>query len=177
MYSLPSRRRAVLLLEEAGCSPNLIEHCKVVSRLATGIAKRLRQNGVPINVKLVAVGGLLHDIGRSRTHGVGHGVEGGKIGHSAGLLEPLIRIIERHIGAGITADEAQKLGLPGVDYLPQTLEEKVVAYADKLVEGRGYVSFEAALERFKRDLGATHPAVDRLRRLHEEISILTGDAL
>ena len=40
---------------------------------------------------------------------------------------------ERHTGAGITKDEImlQNLPLPHQDFLPETLEEKVICYADK----------------------------------------------
>lgn len=170
MTNLPSRRRAAQLLEEAGCSENVIRHCKAVSRLAVKIAKRVREAGLPIDLKLVEVGGLLHDIGRARTHDVDHVVEGSKIAVSLDLPEPIVRIIERHIGAGIKSEEASKLGLPKKDFIPQTLEEKIVAYADKLVEGEGYLSFDVVLERYSEELGPSHPAVDRLKRLHEELT-------
>ena len=43
------------------------------------------------------------------------------------------RVCERHTGAGLskTEIEAQDLPLPRVDLLPETLEEKVICYADK----------------------------------------------
>ena len=43
------------------------------------------------------------------------------------------RVCERHTGAGITIREieAQHLPLPHQDFLPETLEEKVICYADK----------------------------------------------
>ena len=37
-----------------------------------------------------------------------------------------MNIIERHIGAGITEEEAVNLGLPKKSYLPETLEEKAL---------------------------------------------------
>lgn len=42
------------------------------------------------------------------------------------------RICEVHIGTGLTADDIRdgKLPLPEVDFLPLTLEEKLIAYAD-----------------------------------------------
>ena len=43
------------------------------------------------------------------------------------------RVCERHTGAGLSAAEieAQNLPLPHADLLPETLEEKVICYADK----------------------------------------------
>ena len=46
-----------------------------------------------------------------------------------------MNIIERHIGAGIPKEEAVGLGLPEKDYIPVTIEEKIVAHADNLVFG------------------------------------------
>ena len=42
------------------------------------------------------------------------------------------RVCERHIGSGLTADEIVRsnLPLPHKDYLPETFEEKLIAYAD-----------------------------------------------
>ena len=43
------------------------------------------------------------------------------------------RVCERHTGAGITKAQviAQNLPLPQQDFLPETMEEKVICYADK----------------------------------------------
>lgn len=43
------------------------------------------------------------------------------------------RVCERHTGAGLTKHDiiSQKLPLPEEDYLPETIEEKVICYADK----------------------------------------------
>jgi uncharacterized protein len=43
------------------------------------------------------------------------------------------RVCERHTGAGISLSEirSQHLPLEERDYLPETLEEKVICYADK----------------------------------------------
>ncbi len=42
------------------------------------------------------------------------------------------RVCERHIGSGLTAEEIvqQGLPLPARDYLPETLEEKLITYSD-----------------------------------------------
>ena len=101
---------------------------------------------VKIDIDLVYIGGLLHDIGRSRTHGISHAVEGGKIAIESGLDEKLINIIERHIGAGIPEEEAAALGLPTKDYMPLTIEEKIVAHADNLTSGTMICSFGEIVE-------------------------------
>ena len=48
-------------------------------------------------------------------------------------IEPYARVCERHTGAGLTADDIirQQLPLPHMDLLPETLEEKLICYADK----------------------------------------------
>ena len=61
---------------------------------------------------LIKKGALLHDIGRSKTHGITHAVEGAKIVREYGYPEEVQNIVERHIGAGLSEDEAIKLGLP-----------------------------------------------------------------
>jgi uncharacterized protein len=89
----------------------------------------------------------------------------------------LTRIIERHVGSGIPAEEAVKLGLPKRDFIPETLEEKIVSYADKLIEGKRRKSFDVTLDRFAKELGSTHPAIARLRRLHDDLAKIVEEPL
>ena len=172
---LPSSQMALTLLSECGCSERVVAHCKAVSTLAVKFAKACENKGLSIDVNLVEVGALLHDIGRSKTHDVDHAVVGVKIAKSLNLPESIVSIIERHIGGGITSDEAKKLGLPIKDYFPTTLEEKLVAYADKLIESSIVMPIERTVEQFSRKLGEDHPAIDRVIRLHEELFPLIGD--
>jgi uncharacterized protein len=172
---LPSSQTALKLLSEAGCSKRVIAHCKAVSALAVKFAEACEKKEIDVDVELVEVGALLHDIGRSKTHGVDHAVVGVEIAESLNLPESIVSIIERHIGGGISAEEAKDLGLPVKDYFPLTLEEKLVAYADKLIEGSRVVPIERTIEQFSRKLGEHHPAIDRIIRLHEELLPLIGD--
>lgn len=171
---LPSRKDSIKLLIESGCAKNVIEHCKTVAKIALKIARKLKKNGFNVDLKLVEVGALLHDIGRSKTHTVHHAIVGAKIAKQYNLSEPLIRIIERHVGGGISAEEAEKLGWPVKDYFPETLEEKIVCYADKLVEGNKEVPVEVTIKRLAEELGDDHPAIERVRRLHEEIKSMVN---
>jgi len=174
-HRLPTRREALSLLVKAGCSSNVVKHCKSVSAFAVKIAKVCQQGGLKVDVSLVEISGLLHDIGRSRTHSVDHAMVGGKIAHSFGLPNSIISIIERHAGGGITKEEAKKLGWPVKDYLPQTIEEKIVCYADKRVEGLRIVPIEQTVKAYAADLGENHPAIKRIWQLHREITALAGN--
>ncbi|MEM2878687.1 MAG: TIGR00295 family protein [Candidatus Hadarchaeales archaeon] len=165
------RKHLTRALRKAGCPVEVIEHCKAVERLANRIADEIAENGHEVDRALVSMGALVHDIGRSETHGIEHGVTGAKILREMGLGS-LSSFAERHIGAGIPAEEAEALGLKRKDYIPTTIEEKIVAYADKLVDGKRVVSYEKVLERFREELGPDHPAIERLKRLHGEIEEL-----
>ncbi|RJS85488.1 TIGR00295 family protein [Candidatus Bathyarchaeota archaeon] len=169
---LPSKDEALRMLREAGCSEKVVVHCLTVMRVAEDLAKQIRSKGHKINIELVRIGALLHDIGRSKTHSVNHAVVGGEIARSLGLPESVIHIIERHVGGGITRDEAKKLGWPDGIYMPQTLEEKVVTYADKLVDGSRRVPLESTLNQLRLKLGDKHPAIKRIKELEEEIKSL-----
>ena len=161
-------------LRGAGCSDGVVEHCRDVARIAVRLAGELRGRGVEVDVDLVEVGALLHDLGRARTHGIRHGVVGAEMARGLGLPEVLVRIIERHIGAGIPAEEAEAQGLPRGDYVPVTLEERLVAYADKLSERGREVPFEVTLEWYVAEHGAGSPIVARMRALGEEMAGLLG---
>jgi len=172
---IPTRAEALRILQEVGCSRDVIAHCRAVARLAIKIGENCRVRGLSVNLELVEVGALLHDVGRALTHGVDHAVIGAKIAESRGLPRSITRIIARHMGAGITADEAKRLGLPNMDLIPKTLEEKIVAYADKRVEGSHYVGIEETIRNYADELGPQHPAIQRLRALHNEFSSMVGE--
>ena len=169
-----SRDDALNALKEVGCPQNVIEHCIAVSRLALRIGRMLKLMGFNVDLKLVEVGALLHDIGRAKTHDVTHGVVGAKLVRELGFPESVALIVERHVGAGIPADEAEKIGLPVKDYIPTTMEEKIVAYADKLIDGNSRVSMEETIQKFAKTLGPNHSAIRRLRVLHEEFVRMLG---
>jgi uncharacterized protein len=169
--------------------PQVINHIEMVTKKAVEIGRILKEKGFGVDLELLEMGGYLHDIGRSVTHGVSHAVESGKILRKLGFSEALIRMVERHVGAGITAEEAKKLGLPVQNYIPETLEEKILAYADKFLESEfvfktvndeqvaerkdvDYGSIEPTLIRFRKLFGQKSPVVLRLENLRDEIENL-----
>jgi hypothetical protein len=80
------------------------------------------------------------------------------------------------VGAGIPQNEAETLGWSKKSYMPQTLEERIVNYADKLIEGTHRVSMERTIAGFSRKMGKNHPAIGRLRALDEEFQSLLGES-
>ncbi len=169
--------------------PHVINHIEMVTKKALEIGKKLKEKGFDIDLELLEIGGYLHDIGRSVTHGVSHAVESAKIIKDFGFSEPVIRLVERHVGAGITAEEAEKLGLPKKNYIPETLEEKILAYTDKfleselvfrtingeqIIERRDFESesIEPTLKRFRKKFGLESSVVLRLENLRNEIESL-----
>ena len=136
------------MLEKEHTPENVIDHCKAVYKKAMKIAANFND----VDEDLIRKGALLHDIGRSRTHGITHAVEGVKIAERYGYDEDVLNIIERHIGAGITESEAEKLGLPKKSYMPQTHEEKIVAHADNLTSGSREVDLDFVIAKWQRNI-------------------------
>jgi uncharacterized protein len=169
---LPTWEQATQLLLDNQCSEKVIMHCQAVAKLAGQIAHELSQKGFDVNIELVEAGALLHDLGRSKTHTVEHAIAGVQLAQQLGLPQEVINIIKRHVGAGISQEEADCLGWPKDNYIPQTLEEKIVGYADKLIEGTRKTSIEVELRRLEDN--ERSEAAERVRKLHEEITGLLG---
>jgi uncharacterized protein (TIGR00295 family) len=164
----PSREECLNILNQSGCPENVIKHILVVTEIVLGFLPHFPE----ADDKLVLAGALLHDIGRANTHGISHAVEGAKIARELKLPEELVLIIERHICAGIPKEDALELGLPEQDYFPETLEEKLVAHADNLVEGNKRCKIERSIEIL---MDKDQPVVaERVKNLHKELSARAG---
>jgi uncharacterized protein len=170
-------KKALSLLKKYGQDKwgysHVLEHSKAVQKLAVQWAKKIKSNGYKVDVEFVSSASLLHDIGRFRyapgtPDMIRHGVEGAKILKKEGY--PLYaRLAERHIGAGITKADVKKQGLPipVKDYSPKTIEEKIVACADNLLEGSEKRTIQATAKSFEEKLG--EPYGKRAVKLYKEI--------
>lgn len=120
----------------------LLTHSRSVAQRALRIAAQHPE--LNIDTQFVREAAMLHDIGIVRVdapgiecHGtepyIRHGVCGAQILRSEGLPEKYARVCERHTGAGLTLDDitSQNLPLPHHDLQPETIEEKLICYADK----------------------------------------------
>ena len=155
----------IKLLEKENTPENVIQHSQAVLKKAMKIASNFDN----ADKDLIKKGALLHDIGRSKTHGITHAIVGAEIAKKYGYEKDVLNIIERHIGAGITEEEAVKLGLPKKSYLPETLEEKIVAHADNLVSGSKEVDIDFVIEKWKRRIPDSEDNIERLIKLDEEL--------
>ena len=163
----------------------LVVHSRQVADLAVAIAGRLIERHVPIDIEFVEEAAMLHDIGMCRTDAPGihchgtepyilHGILGRKMLDSMGLYRHG-RVCERHTGAGITAEEivAQHLPIePPRDLLPETLEEKVICYADKFFSKSRIDEPPKTMERARQSLAKF--GGDTLQRF-DELVALFGD--
>ena len=165
------------LLRNAGVSENDIAHSIQVAQKALEIGQR---TGADMDMVLLSRGALLHDLGKAKGRGDDHGILGSEIGKNLGLPEAITTIMEKHVKAGLTEEEARELGLTPKDYTATTLEEKIVIYADKLVDiitaPEGIVSTEREAEESFPEILKTHPrlakgekALNRHIRYHEQI--------
>jgi uncharacterized protein len=158
------------ILENFNCPPHIIEHSKAVSLKAIDISSNfMDKNRSQVDLEQIETGALLHDIGRSKTHTIKHAIVGAEILRSINFPDEIVNITLKHIGAGIPSNEAEKLGLPPGDYMPFTLEEKIVAHADNLVDGTTEVDLYSVIEKWKKKFGNDHPAIHRVKKLHNEL--------
>jgi uncharacterized protein len=56
-----------------------------------------------------------------------------------------------------------------VDFMPETMEEKIVAHADNLIDGVKRTSIELEVAHLKAKLGENHPSIKRTIALHKEV--------
>ncbi len=165
---IPTDEECISLLWDAGCKKRVVVHCATVRAVAEEIAK-----GIPeADMDVVIAGALLHDIGRSKDHSIMHAYIGAGIVRDLGLPDVLIDIVRKHTGAGLDDIDVREMGLPPGDYMPSTIEEKIVAHADNLVSDNRVITHEYSVEKL-RSKGAERGA-ERIEALHRELSAVYG---
>ena len=165
--NIPDGANCIKILREAGCRQRILVHCCTVCAVAEEMTSR-----IDADKGLVVAGSLLHDIGRSVDHTIMHAVIGSRMVEKLGLPEELANIVRKHIGAGLDAVDVVEMNLPPGDYIPRTIEEKIVAHADNLVSDNRVIDHKYSVDRL-RGSGALRGA-DRMEALHWELSNLYG---
>jgi len=165
---IPNETECLKLLHNAGCKRRVIVHCCTVRAVADEMLNGINDANKP----LVIAGSLLHDIGRSVDNTIMHAVVGAKIIEDLGLPKELQEIVKKHTGAGLDDQDVEEFGLPPGDYIPRTLEEKIVAHADNLVSGNRVVDHHHAVQKLQ--MNNADRGAERLEKLHWELSKLYG---
>ena len=129
-------------LIRAGCSEKVIAHARTVRCVIDEYT-----GDEAVISSCTGYGALLHDIGRSKSHAIDHAIIGGDLCRDAGISEDIALMVERHLGAGQTADECIQLRLLPRECMPLTLSEKIVAHADNLVKGTTVIHIEERMIR------------------------------
>jgi len=129
-----SRDESAGLLAEYGKGAAWVKHCLAVAETASRLACAL-ESRYSIDRNFLWSAALLHDIGRSVTHDpIMHGVEGYKLLLKLGHEEEAF-VCASHILFGLEASEALQFGLPVHDFIPRTIEERLVPLVDLMMEG------------------------------------------
>ncbi len=163
---MPSRSEATELLARYGGDAAWTGHCAAVARAAETVGAALGgDSGIDLDA-LWSVA-LLHDIGRHATHDpILHGVEGYRLLTTLGHHDAAF-VCASHVGFGLHADEAVRFGLPRRDFVPHTLEQRIVALADLLVQGRLPTTLEARIASLRSRNAGNEVFLPLLDRAHE----------
>jgi uncharacterized protein len=159
----------------------LLLHSTQVRNKALEISRRI---GGDVDIELVSNGAMLHDIGIrfcdapdigcfGEDKYILHGILGAESLRCLKFpgVEKLARICERHTGSGISASEIRlnSLPLPERDFLPESLEEKIVCLADKFFSRSGDLR-EKPLSEIRREMSKFGAAtLERFDALYSEL--------
>ncbi|MEW5911414.1 MAG: DVU_1551 family NTP transferase [Thermodesulfobacteriota bacterium] len=168
-YDLPSTAECLALVQEVqGLGPELWAHCHLVARIALALGRGLRdRGGRKLEMRLIAAGGLLHDVGKGQPD---HAAAGAALLRAMDW-ERVARVVAAHVD------------LAGDGQGP--LDEAALVYlADKLVQADRPVTLEerfaASLARHGRDPQARQNVERRrqqARRLQERVEAALGQDL
>jgi len=134
--TLPTVAEAKAWLVEQNGPGRLLAHVEMVAAVAYQMAVFLRNSGEQVDPVLAHRGGLLHDLAKIPARGqkIGHGLLAAEMLRQRG--QPILaEIVGRHVLFDILNQEMR----------PRTWEEKLVYFADKMVELERIVSFHDRL--------------------------------
>ena len=173
--SIPTRTEAARILRDLNPPDWLLEHSAAVADVASFLAHHVDERGHAIDVGLVEAAALLHDIDKALppSHplkGLGHGDAGAAWLRERGHDE-LAGAVASHPVTRLREDERYEFWVREA-----TVEERVVAYADK----RARQNLVTLDERFQRwmdkhgDNDAMQVARQRADKLQDEVCAAAG---
>ena len=167
---LPDLQTCHLWCLEQGFSFAAWQHVELVAAIAYRLAVWLRSSGLEVDPILAQRGGLLHDLAKITAMHIGteasHAEVGASLLRERGQFE-LAEITRRHLIQAI-----------GTGNEPNTWEEKLVYFADKLAEGSKLVELDERLqalyERYPEKASLILQRRNSLVLLQEEITRAAG---
>ena len=178
---IPSSGEILQLLRDLGMPENIIDHSVMVRDISMEITGKILKNNPDVKIEedLVEAGALLHDLGRIKTHGIEHGFVGGLIIRDLNIDERVARCAMVHVLGGLALDEIQRYFPPEIrnqvkePLIPRSLEEKIICFADKQVNGTKRVTLRKRFSRWFKKHGRTSFLIRaRVRVLQLEKEIL-----
>lgn len=160
----------------------LVSHSMTVANKAQKIAENFLGQ---VDLNFIKEASLLHDIGIFLTdapeigcHGdkpyICHGYLGREILEKEGFPKHAL-VCERHVGAGIDIKQIKEknLPLPVRNMIPQTLEEEIIAYADKFYSKEAeYNNHEKSIETIISSIKKYSPdEAERFKIWHKKFNI------
>jgi HD superfamily phosphodiesterase len=133
---LKDRTEALLLLKELGATTRLVHHAQVVGEAADLVLFRLQALGVSCDARLIEVGAVLHDTGKILYPQ--ELSEPGSMHEQAGKALLLSHGVQPEVARFCTSHAAW-------DSPEVSLEERVVALADKLWKGKREADLELSV--------------------------------
>lgn len=133
------------------------------------IGKRYIENNINVDLNLIEIGSILHDIGRSKSNKINHAIIGVQILKKYNIDYKILNIIKKHIGCGIDENEAIKYDLPLDNYIPLTDEEKIVAHSDNLINGIKKIDINTRINILKKKKIYNETIYNRYMSLDKEI--------
>ncbi|MCQ2085960.1 MAG: HDIG domain-containing protein [archaeon] len=127
---------------------------------------------IACNRDVVVAGAMLHDLGRAKDHSIFHAAVGADMAINLGLPSDIVNIIRKHTGAGLDLQDVIDVGLPPGDYMPSTIEEKIVAHSDNMVSDNLIVPHTHSVNKLMKK-GIVRGAL-RIQNLHSELSKIYG---
>ncbi|MFX1233966.1 MAG: HDIG domain-containing metalloprotein [Promethearchaeota archaeon] len=163
--TLPSSEFAFEFLKKMKVPYHVRRHSLKVTDKALEIAEKITK--IDLDVNLIEIGALLHDVGRAKTHGFKHAIIGAQILREHGFSEKLARICETHILGGLDKIDAVSVNLPEREFLPQSIEEKIICLADKHMAGTREVSIEQRFNNWFVKYGKTQILIKAKKRIED----------
>lgn len=137
-------KTCLVLLEKHGVPQNIVEHSLKVKEVAMYLSRKLQSAGTHVNLGIVNDASLLHDIDKHRTLNdiKNHGKLSEKILLEEGISQEIASCARKHHLSNILEEKPF-----------DTIEEKIIYYADKRVVHDNIVSLDERFTYLKKRYG------------------------